>query len=156
MSVPRNGRYVVKTELTGFAAETQEVVVTASNENVMPVQTADFKMDLASRVTPEPAQAAAIGTGAPRTGVPGAPVAAGTRVAGATPGAVARVGRGTQTLTAEGSDNTDLSDATAGEGNVGAQLPSLATSGGDDASASDGRVHRRDREPGSDQRPGDL
>src|ERR1035438_3013218 len=33
MLVPRNGRYVVKTELTGFAAVTQEVLVNASSEN---------------------------------------------------------------------------------------------------------------------------
>jgi len=136
MSVPRNGRYVVKTDLTGFAAETQEVVVSASNENVMPVQTADFKMDLASRVTPEPAQTAAIvARGGVANPIPGAAGTPGTPVAGATPGAVARVGRGTQALTMQSNDNTDLSDATAGEGNVGTQLPSLAASS-DDASAS--------------------
>ncbi len=33
MAVPRNGRYVVKTDLTGFASVTQEVVVNASSQN---------------------------------------------------------------------------------------------------------------------------
>jgi len=89
MAVPRNGRYVVKTELTGFAAVTQEALVNASSENGgLPNQTAEFKMDLASRVTPEPA------TSAPT---------AGTTVAGATPGrtgvTAARTGAATGTAT---------------------------------------------------------
>jgi len=33
MAVPSNGRYVVKTDLTGFASVTQEVVVNASSQN---------------------------------------------------------------------------------------------------------------------------
>ena len=72
MAVPRNGRYVVKTELTGFASTTQEVMVNASSENGgLPLQTAQFKMDLASRVTPEaatPGTAVATTTAPPRTG----------------------------------------------------------------------------------------
>ena len=68
MDVPRNGRYVLKTELTGFASVTQEVVVNAASENGgLPVQTAEFKMDLASRVAPEPAQTAAAADGATGT-----------------------------------------------------------------------------------------
>jgi hypothetical protein len=44
MDVPRNGRYVLKTELTGFAAVTQEVMVNASSENGgLPVQTAEVQ-----------------------------------------------------------------------------------------------------------------
>ena len=55
MAVPRDGRYVVKTDLTGFASVTQEVVVNASSQNGgSPTETAEFKVDLASRVTPEP------------------------------------------------------------------------------------------------------
>jgi len=33
MEVPRNGRYVIKAELTGFAAVTQEVMINHSSEN---------------------------------------------------------------------------------------------------------------------------
>src|ERR1017187_3766209 len=33
MEVPRNGRYVIKVELTGFAAVTQEVMINHSSEN---------------------------------------------------------------------------------------------------------------------------
>src|ERR1019366_1426474 len=79
MEVPRNGRYVIKAELTGFAAVTQEVVINHSSENgALPMQTAEFKMDLASRVTPAATTTvAARGTGtAPAAG-------------GATPGTVA-------------------------------------------------------------------
>lgn len=131
MTVPRNGRYVVKTELTGFAAVTQEVVVNATSENGgLPMQTAEFKMDLASRVAAQ--QATQTGTTTAST----AGVRTGLGAGGAATGAVARVGRGTQALTMQGNDDAELADASAGEGNVGAQLPSLATAGGDDASAS--------------------
>ena len=105
MAVPRNGRYVVKTDLTGFASVTQEVVVNASSENGgLPTQTADFKVDLASRVTPEPAQTATTiaGAGAGRT-TPATGTVPGRTAGGATPGAVARVGRGTQALAVQGS-----------------------------------------------------
>ncbi len=131
MAVPKNGRYVVKTELTGFASVTQEVVVNASSENGgLPIQTAAFKMDLASRVTAEPAAtttvAGATGGGTPwpdRGSAGGA--AAGGRTTGAS--TVARSGRGTQTLAVQSNDDSDTSDATANEGNAGTQLPSLAT-----------------------------
>lgn len=130
MAVSRNGRYVVKTELTGFASVTQEVMVNASSENGgLPIQTAEFKMDLASRVTPEPVQ-----TGTTVAGT--TPARTGLAAAGTTPGAVARVGRGTQALAVAGTEDPELADATASEGNVGAQLPSLATAGGEDSSAS--------------------
>ena len=67
MAVPRNGRYVVKTDLTGFASVTQEVVVNASSQNGgLPTQTAEFKVDLASRVAPEPAQTATAAAGRSR------------------------------------------------------------------------------------------
>jgi hypothetical protein len=136
MAVPRNGRYVVKTELTGFAAVTQEVMVNASSENGgKPVQVAEFKMDLASRVTAEPAQTAGTtpATGVARGGAGGTTVA---RNGGATPGAIARQGRTTQTLAVQGSTDADSTDATATQSNAEAQLPTLASSG-DQASASD-------------------
>src|ERR1035437_7557918 len=109
MTVPRNGRYVVKTELTGFAAVTQEVVVNAASENGgAPMQMAEFKMDLASRVAAQ--QAAEAGT----TTASAAGARAGLAAGGATTGAVARVGRGTQALTMQGNDDAELADARPG------------------------------------------
>jgi hypothetical protein len=120
MEVPRNGRYVVKSELAGFASVTQEVVVNGSSENGgLPMQTAEFKMDLASRVVAREATQTAATTAASTTGQ-------GTSATArrATTGAVARVGRGTQALNVDKNQNLDTSDATAGEGNLGVQLPS--------------------------------
>jgi hypothetical protein len=144
MDVPRNGRYVLKTELTGFASVTQEVVVNAGNENGgLPVQTAEFKMDLASRVAPEPAQTAALATPGTAVGTtPGtmsgttAPATPG-RIGARTPGAgtVARQGRTTQTLTMQGGDETDTTDATAGGLNTGVEQPSMGGLGSDDPSS---------------------
>ena len=137
MEVPRNGRYVIKVELTGFAAVTQEVMINHSSENGgLPLQTAEFKMVLASRVTP------AVTTTVAMAGV-GTPLPAGgatpggvTRAGGNTPGAVARVGRGAQQLTLQDNSGDDTADATAGQVNTGTELPSLATLGGEDSSAS--------------------
>src|SRR6202042_2877198 len=51
MTIPRNGRYVVKAELAAFASETKEVLVNVAGENGgKPDQAADFTMQLASRV----------------------------------------------------------------------------------------------------------
>jgi hypothetical protein len=128
MTVPRNGRYVIKTELTGFASTTQEVVVNASSENGgLPTQTAELKMDLASRVTTTTTAAGATSGGA-----------AGTTVTGrAATTAVARVGRGTQSLAVQGSTDTDQTDASAGQTTSDIQLPSVASSSGDDTSATE-------------------
>jgi trimeric autotransporter adhesin len=127
MDVPRNGRYVVKTELTGFAPVTQEVVVNGGSENGgLPLETAEFKMDLASRVTPDTT------TTAPGTTVAatGTRTGTGVRTGAAT---VARVGRGTQALTAAAADQSgDTTDATAGQLNSGTELPAAAQ---EDASA---------------------
>ena len=131
MAVPRNGRYVIKTELTGFASVTQEVMINASSENGgLPLQTAAFKMDLASRVAPETTQpgTAVASTPGARTGTPPRTSAA----AGTT--AVARVGRGTQALAVANNQDADTTDATTGQLNTGTELPSLATMGGDDTS----------------------
>ncbi len=133
MAVPRNGRYVVKTELMGFASVTHEVVVNASSENGgLPVQTAEFKMDLASRVPADTTQSGtpAVAATSPRTGT-GVRSAA----AGATPGAVARVGRSTQRLAVADNQDADTTDATAGQLNAGTELPSIASAGGEDTSA---------------------
>jgi trimeric autotransporter adhesin len=133
MAIPRNGRYVVKAELAGFAAVTQEVVVNATSQNGgLPVQTAEFKMDLASRVVAQtPAQTTAGAPGAPRTGL-----AAGGR--GATPGTVSRVGRGDQTIVAQSNQDPDLEGANAEMGNAEVALPTMGGIGGDDGSAGAG------------------
>jgi hypothetical protein len=51
MTIPRNGRYVVRAELAGFAPATKEVVLNASEAmaGITLVQTSDFGMQLASR-----------------------------------------------------------------------------------------------------------
>jgi hypothetical protein len=167
MDVPRNGRYVVKSELTGFAPVTQEVVVNAASENGgLPVQTAEFKMDLASRVTPEPAaatttvaRAGGVATPAPGATPGTARRAAGATPGGVTPGAVARQGRTTQTLTVESGDSSDLTDATAGDATTvaEAQMPTMAgLASGDDTSALASDSIAVSWPAGPDQRPGRI
>ncbi len=116
MAIPRNGRYVVKAELAAFAAETQEVLINASGENGgKPEQAADFTMQLASRVEQQEEQQ--------------------QRQQASSTARTSTLGRGIQSLNlAEGA--SDLADASAGAGSAGAQMPSLAGSGGD-ASATD-------------------
>jgi hypothetical protein len=132
MEVPKNGRYVVKSELAGFATVTQEVVVNASSLNGgLPAQTAEFKMDLASRVAAqEAAQAATTAPGA-ATGGAATQRRVGVTAGATVPGAVARVGRGTQALAMQTNEDADATDATAGQGNAGVQ--DLASSGMDDS-----------------------
>ena len=114
MTIPRDGRYVVKAELTGFAAETKEVLINAAGLNGgAAAQVAEFGMQLASRVAREEAQQASVGSA----------------LAGA-------LGRGTQALSVSG-DGVDAADASAGGGNAGVQMPSLGGLGGADAAASD-------------------
>jgi len=134
MQVPRNGRYVVRTELTGFAAATQEVVVNASSENGgLPAQTAEFKMELASRVPQQQESAAQPGAAVASNTMPGA---AGRGAAGpGVRGSVSRVGRGTQALSIQNNADADTLDATAGEGNAGVQMPSLGDVASTDASS---------------------
>ena len=70
MAIPRNGRYVVRAQLTGFADVTQEVVLNgvqgeAANQGITIVPKAtDFGMQLASRVAAEEAQGTGGGMGA--------------------------------------------------------------------------------------------
>jgi hypothetical protein len=110
MSIPRNGRYVVKAELAAFASETKEVLINASGENGgKPAQIAEFGLQLASRAQEEEArQEAATSAG---------------------------VARGLQSLSVTG-DAMAATDASASGSNPGAQLPSLGSLGGD-AAASD-------------------
>ncbi len=72
MTIPRNGRYVVKAELAGFATLTQEVVLTgveaqaaAQSITIVPKAT-DFGMELASRAAADEARQSAASTGALR------------------------------------------------------------------------------------------
>ena len=136
MQVPR-GRYVVKTDLMGFASTTQEVVVGAAGESGgQPVQAAEFKMDLASRVAPQPETPGQSETAAARK-TPGAAPAAGSFPRRGVQGTVARVGRGTQALNVENNADSDTLDATSGQGNAGVQGPSLGDVASTDSSATD-------------------
>jgi len=116
MAIPRNGRYVVKAELAAFANETKEVLINAAGENGgKPDQAIDFTMQLASRVEQQQEQQQRQQTGAANA------------LAGA-------MGRGMQSLSVTGGA-TDLADASAGTGNSGAQMPTLAGLGGDVAAS---------------------
>jgi hypothetical protein len=110
MSIPRNGRYVVKAELAAFASETKEVLINAASENGgKPSQVAEFGLQLASRAQEQEARQAAATTSA---------------------GAA----RGVQALsvTGEGLEAADASTNANAE-NTGTQLPSLAGLGGEAA-----------------------
>src|SRR5580698_4437465 len=97
MAIPRNGRYVVKVELAAFAAQTSEVLLNASSENGgKPDQTADFGMQLASRVA---AAEARQNVATVRSGLQGLSVTAG---------------------------DTDSTDVTAGATAADATVPSLS------------------------------
>ncbi len=98
MTIPKNGRYVVKAELTGFATTTQEVLLNGTD---VAEKKAEFGLELASRVA---AQQAATAT---------------TTQTGRTAG-----GRGTVSLNL-GESSLDASDASAGGGSTGTSLPSL-------------------------------
>ena len=112
MTVPRNGRYVVRAELAGFAPLTQEVLINAAGANGgKPEQVAEFGMQLASRVEQQEERQAA--------------------VAGAATGG-AGMARGLQSLSVTG-DAANIADASAGGANAGAQMPTLGTLGGDAA-----------------------
>jgi hypothetical protein len=72
MKIPRNGRYVVKAELAGFATVTQEVVLTgveaqaaAQAITIVPNAT-DFGMELASRAAADEARQATAATSTAR------------------------------------------------------------------------------------------
>ncbi len=107
MSIPKNGRYVVRAELAAFASVTQEVLVNAESLNGgKPTQVADFAMQLASRQAAQASQTATVS------------------------GAIVR---GLQSLNVQ-RGATDTSDASSGIGNAGAALPSAATG---DAAGSD-------------------
>src|SRR3984885_1907332 len=65
MTIPRNGRYVVKAELAAFATETKEVLINAAGENGgKPAQVAEFGLQLASRAQEQEARQTAATTSA--------------------------------------------------------------------------------------------
>jgi hypothetical protein len=110
MTVPRNGRYVVKAELAAFAVETKEVLINAAGENGgKPEQVAEFGLQLASRVEQQEAA-----------------------VARAASGQGAALTRGLQSLSVTG-DGGVTTDASTGSGNAGVQMPTLSSLGGDAA-----------------------
>ena len=100
MVIPKNGRYVVKTELMGFATATEEVVFAAADAGTE--KKAEFGVELASRAAAQEAAAA-------------------NQTAGAQTGS----GRGTVSLSL-GSSGLDAADASASAGNAGTTLPSLS------------------------------
>jgi trimeric autotransporter adhesin len=114
MTIPRNGRYVVRAELAGFAVATQEAVLNgveaeAAKQSITIVPKAtDFGLELASRAAAEAQQAAASGG--------------------------RNAGQGLQGLSLSAGE--DVSDASKGGGNAGAALPTLAGIGGDEATDS--------------------
>ncbi len=121
MAIPRNGRYVVRAELTAFASATTEVLLNAAGENGgKPEQTAALTLQLASRV--------AAAERAQQTAEAGQATAAGS-IASA-------LGRGLQALSVTGGD-ASLADASAGSGNQGVQLPTIAGLG---SGSGDGNV----------------
>ena len=111
MTIPRNGRYVVRAELTGFALATAEVIINGDAAANFAKHT-DFGMELASRAAAAEArqQAASNSTGA---------------------------ARGLQGLSLTGTTDSATTDiASAGNGNTGVSMPSLSglqDSGGADS-----------------------
>jgi trimeric autotransporter adhesin len=121
MKIPRNGRYVVRAELTGFASTTQETVLTgvesqASQQGITIVEKpTDFGMQLASRAEAAEAKQAASATNANKAGLT----------------------RGLQSLSLNAGDQ-DTTDVTAGGGNTGTTLPTLSgLANGDNGVATD-------------------
>ena len=106
MAIPRNGRYVVRAELAGFAVVTAEVVLSgvqaeAANQGITIVpKGTDFGLQLASRVAAEEARPA-VGAGAQ-----GLSLGAGGDVADATMGA-RNAGAAMPTLSGLGDEAAD-------------------------------------------------
>ncbi len=116
MKIPRNGRYVVRVELTGFAASTQEVVLTgveaqAAEQGITIAEKPTmFGMELASRAAADEARSSAA-SGAILT-------------------------RGTQNLSLSAGDG-DTTDVTASTGNTGTSMPTLSSLGDSSAAGAD-------------------
>ncbi len=115
MAIPRNGRYVVRAQLTGFADVTQEVVLNgvqaqAANQGITIVPKAtDFGLQLASRVAAEEAQQAqgvGAGLGMQGGGMQGLSLNAGESALDATTGA-RNAGAALPTLSGIGDETAD-------------------------------------------------
>ncbi len=120
MSIPRNGRYVLRAEFAAFAPATSEVLLNATQHTGK----AEFALELASRVA---ARNAATGTGTA--------VAVAASGAGAA-GAQART-RGLQSLNATGSADADTEAASLGDGGGDTSaIPALTSLSGDSGSDS--------------------
>jgi hypothetical protein len=102
LTIPQNGRYVLRTELAAFAQATNQVVLNATSQN----PTVDFTLELASRVAQQQQQQQALGT----------------LLSGA---ARQYAGAGAQSLNLTGAAS-DLIQAGGGGEDAGAALPSLA------------------------------
>ncbi|HEY5382447.1 MAG TPA: carboxypeptidase-like regulatory domain-containing protein [Acidobacteriaceae bacterium] len=126
MSIPHNGRYVVRAEIAGFAPVTQEVVLTGSDATAGAalVKTSNFGLELASRVAAAEARQTASAN----------PIGA---------------GGGLQSLSLSAGD-MGVTDASAGAANSDVSLPNLgnlgdsvtgeAASEGDEAIAINGQA----------------
>ena len=114
MTIPRNGRYVLRAEFAAFAPSTAEVLLSATQHEGK----AEFALELSSRV-------------AARTQTTADSTAA---IAGVSTQAL---GRGLQSLRASGTSDANTEDASAGGGTEGTALPSLASVGAADSSGSD-------------------
>jgi hypothetical protein len=105
MKIPRNGRYVVRVELAGFAAATQEVILTgaevqaAAQGITIAEKPTNFGMELASRAAAAEAKQSAATSSA-------------------------TLARGTQNLSLSAGGET--TDVTAGGGNSGTTMPTLS------------------------------
>ena len=113
MKIPRNGRYVIRVELAGFAPATAEVVLNGAD--VATAETSDFGLQLASRAAAAEARVAATDSAAASSGG-------------------ASLLRNLQGLNLNASGG-GAEDASAGGGNAGAALPSLANLGDAGANA---------------------
>lgn len=109
MTIPRNGRYVVRAELAGFAPVTQEVVLSGADAaaGAALVKTSDFGLQLASRAAEAEARQTAAAGGA-----------------GLASGLATAMGRGMQNLSLT-AGNADATDATANAGGGDVALPNL-------------------------------
>ena len=101
MSIPKNGRYVVRAELTGFAVTTAEVVL-SGDVGASFANNTDFGLQLASRAAAAEARAAATSSATGQA-------------------------QGLQGLSLSGLDEGTTTDASAGAGNSGVAMPSLAS-----------------------------
>ncbi len=114
--IPRNGRYVIRAEFAAFAPLTAEVLLNATQH----AGTANFSMELASRVAARTAASGATSEVASALGLSGAQVQS--------------LQRGLQSLRGSGTDAESSSDST---GSTGAALPTVGGLSNSEASASD-------------------